>query len=156
MQPLLLGKIPSGRGTADVFVTIAGNDGPLMRVDLYREPGSPCFQQDALAWGECIFVGFGEAVFVIDPRRKAGSRVELESYFDRFYSTPDYLLVTSGVGISRLSPTGEVLWSSQRLALDGVIVSSVNDGIIFGDGEWDPPSSWRPFRVLLDSGALVG
>ena len=51
MQPLLLGKIPSGRGTADVFVTIATNDGPLMRVDLYRDADSPWFRQDAIALG---------------------------------------------------------------------------------------------------------
>lgn len=33
--PLRLGKFPSGLGTADLFVTIAADDRPVLRVDLY-------------------------------------------------------------------------------------------------------------------------
>ena len=33
MQPIRLGKVPSGVGTADLYVTISDDDRPLLRVD---------------------------------------------------------------------------------------------------------------------------
>src|SRR6266567_5371018 len=37
MPPLRLEKVPSGLGTADLFVTIEDDDAPIVRVDLYAD-----------------------------------------------------------------------------------------------------------------------
>src|SRR5258708_39443913 len=107
MPPLRLGKLPSGLGTADLFVTITDDDRPVLRVDLYAGDTSAPFK-DAIAWGERVFVGYGDALYVIDPHECSGSMLALRSYFAAFYAAKDYLLVSSGEELLRLSPQGEL------------------------------------------------
>jgi len=76
MPPLRLGKVPSGLGTADLFVTIQDDEAPILRVDLYADP-SPFVKQDAMIWGERGFVGFGNSVYIIDPKTQSGSALRL-------------------------------------------------------------------------------
>lgn len=42
-----------------------------------------------------------------------------------------------------------------NIAIDGVVVNSVEDGLILGEGDWDPPSGGKPFPVRLESGTLI-
>ena len=82
MAPLRLGKIPSGLGTAELFVTISDGDRALLRVDLYGDSSSEsCMFQDALVWCESVFVGFGHSVYVIDPKTQSASRICLGPFW---------------------------------------------------------------------------
>lgn len=156
MQPLRLGEVSAGFPTADLFLTITDEQRPLMRVDIYRhsEPEAFAFQ-DAIIWRERVFVGYGCRVYVIDPMKRRGSEKPLgggSNYFGAFYAGADYLLVSSGQSLLRFSPNGDVLWATPDLGLDGVIVKSVGNNVIRGEGEWDPPGGWKPFELRLDSG----
>jgi hypothetical protein len=154
MSPLRLGKLRSGQGTADLFVTVTDDDRPVLRVDLYA--GELCAPfKDAIAWGRWVVVGYGNAAYVIDPQKQSGSMIILGSYFTAFYTAKDYLLVASGEGLLRLSSNGEVMWRASQLGIDGVLVKVIEDSLIKGEGEWDPPGGWRPFVLRLDSGELV-
>jgi hypothetical protein len=162
MPPVRLGNVSSGLGTADLFVTVSDDDRPLVRVDLYGDSSSETFTfQDALVWCERVFVGFGHRVYVIDPKTQLASEVFLGEvgegfgYFGHFYSGKDYLLVASGDSLLRLSSDGKLLWSAPNLGLDGVVVTSVQNGTIQGEGEWDPPGGSKPFALRLDSGELL-
>jgi hypothetical protein len=159
MTPLRLGKVPTGLRTADLFVTISDDDRALLRVDLFGDSSSESFTfQDAIVWGERVFVGYGHRVYVIEPKKQAGSQIFLGptcSCFNAFYSGQDYLLVASGESLIRLAPDGSVLWAASNLALDGVTVKSVENGLVRGQGEWNPPGGWKPFALRLDSGELV-
>ncbi|MGB6632028.1 MAG: hypothetical protein WBE52_12385 [Terriglobales bacterium] len=154
MPPLLLGNLPSGLGTADLFIAITDNGRPILRVDLYAECESTPFK-DAVVWGNLVFVGYGDAIYVIDPGLRSGSIIALNSYFAAFYSASEYLLVASGTGLVRLSPEGDVIWRSPNLALDGVIVTGVDDTLVKGEGEWDPPGGCKSFMLRIDSGELT-
>ena len=159
MQPLRLGSASADFSTADLFITITDEQRPLMRVDVNRhsEPEAFVFQ-DAVIWSERVFVGYGSSVYVIDPMKRVGSEIPLGGggdYFGAFYADADYLLVASGQSLLRLSPDGDVLWTTPDLGLDGVIVKSVENNVISGEGEWDPPGGWEPFEVRLDSGWLL-
>ena len=156
MAPLRLGNIPSGLGTADLFVVISDNDLPLLRVDLYRDASSESAAfQDVVVWHEHVFVGLGHAVYVVDPKAQRGSSIRLESYFAAFYPGEDYLLVSSADALLRLTADGTVLWKKHGLGLDGVTVKHIENGLVEGDAEWDPPRGWKSFRLRLDSGQLV-
>jgi hypothetical protein len=54
-----------------------------------------------------------------------------------------------------INERGEQSWASEPLGIDGVVVDEVQDGVIIGQGEWDPPSAWRPFRLSLESGEAL-
>ena len=154
MPPLRLGRVPSGLGTADLFVTIEDDDTPILRADLYADQ-SPFVSQDALIWGERGFVGFGNSVYIIDPKTQSGSALRLGSYFANFYATKEYLLVASGCDLLRFSPLGEVLWKTSGLALDGVVVRRIDECRVTGEGEWDPSSDRKPFVLRHDSGVRI-
>jgi hypothetical protein len=154
MPPLRLGNVPSGVGTADLFVTIEEDDAPILRVDLYADQ-SLFAKQDAMIWGERAFVGFANSVYIIDPKNHSGLALRLGSYFGGFCATNEYLLVASACGLLRFSAIGEVLWKTSGLALDGVIVKRVDENRVIGEGEWDPPSGVKPFVLRLDSGERV-
>jgi hypothetical protein len=154
MPPLRLGKLPSGLGTADLFIMITDDDRPVLRVDLYAGE-SPAPFKDAIAWGQRVFVGYGNAVYVIDPQRQSSSMIILGSYFAAFCAAKECLLIASGEGLLRLSPRGEVMWRASELGIDGVLVKVIENSLVKGEGEWDPPGGWRPFVLRLDSGELV-
>jgi hypothetical protein len=156
MPPVRLGKVPSGLGTADLFVTISDGELPPLRVDLYPDSSSESAAfQDAIVWHDHVFVGLGHTVYVIDPQARLGFAVRLESYFAAFYSGENYLLVASADALLRMTADGNVLWKTPDLGLDGVIINRVENGRVVGRGEWDPPGGWRPFKLQLESGKLV-
>jgi hypothetical protein len=156
MWPVRLGKVPSGLGTADLFVTICDGELPLLRVDLYPDSSSEAAVfQDAIVWRDHVFVGLGHTVYVIDPKARLGFAVRLESYFAAFYSGKDYLLVASADALLRMNADGKVLWKTPDLGLDGVTINRVENGCVEGQGEWDPPGGWRTFKLQLESGKLV-
>ncbi len=156
MPPLRHGKIPAGLGIADLFVTISEDNRALLRVDLYGNSWDFTFK-DALVWYDRVFVGFGYSVYVIDPKKQSASEIYLGPYSDfrHFHACQDYLLVASGDSLLRLAPDGAILWQTPNVGLDGVVVNSVENGLIQGEGEWDPPGGWRPFALRLDSGTLI-
>jgi hypothetical protein len=80
------------------------------------------------------------------------SSLDLGSYFGRLYAGDSYLLAASAERLFRIGLDGTLLWASDPLGLDGVVVSCVAGGVVKGEGEWDPPGGWRPFRVCLDAG----
>ena len=154
LPPLRLGKVPPGAGTTDLFITIEDDRGPVLRVDLYADQ-APFVREEAIVWGERGFVGFGNSVYVIDPKAQAGSTIRLDSYFAGFYWAQEYLLAATGCSLMRLSPVGDVLWKAPDLGLDGVYVKKVDRGLVRGEGEWDPPGGLKPFVLRLESGKRI-
>jgi len=59
------------------------DDRPVLRVDLYAGELSAPFK-DAITWGQRVFVGNGNAVYVIAPQERSSSTIILGSYFGAF------------------------------------------------------------------------
>jgi hypothetical protein len=110
---------------------------------------------DVIAWREWFVFGFGGRVILLSRDTQPHRALDLGCYFSAFHCADDCLLVVSGQGIIRLNARGDVDWRNDALGVDGVIISDVENGIIDGDGVWDPPGGWKPFRLSLTSGVLV-
>jgi len=67
----------------------------------------------------------------------------------------DRLLIADATRLTSIDEHGETLWVSDTLGIDGVVVDDVQEGVIVGQGEWDPPGGWKPFRLSLASGRSV-
>jgi hypothetical protein len=148
------------------LATIALGDGAIHHHLLVERDGTPfrCFElrkiaqaeawltAQAVLWQGSIAIGFAERVYLVPLAGGAARLITLGSYFSRLLSGDDWLIATSGCGIARLGPEGAVLWRSAPLAIDGVIVHSVADGIIAGEATDDPPDRWTPFRLALADG----
>jgi hypothetical protein len=133
-------------------VTVTEDDKPVLRVDVYAYgPDSFAFQ-DAIIWRDNLIVGFGSHVHAIAVADRSTVTIALESYFGHAYPTRDYLLLASGDRLFRMEPDRSILWKSEPLGIDGVVVEEPGPAVIRGSGEWDPPGDWRRFAVLAADG----
>ena len=147
-----VGRVPPGGGTAECYVTVLEDDKPVLRVDVYAY-GPDCFAfQDAIVWRDNLIVGFGSHVHAIALADRSATTVALESYFGHVYPTRDYLLLASGERLFRMEPDRSILWKSEPLGIDGVVVREPGPTVVRGEGEWDPPGGWRPFAVFAIDG----
>jgi hypothetical protein len=152
MDPVRLGQVPTGRGTADRFVAVETDEGPVLRVDLYQS-GEECFAfEEVRLWSGFVVVGWGHRVYLVELLTRAVSAIELSSYFGHLYAAEQWLLVASAERLFRVEPDGSILWRSEALGIDGVVVHQVADEVVRGEGEWDPPCGWRSFQVSLSTG----
>jgi hypothetical protein len=151
MSPVRVGRMPPGTATPDVFVTVERDAEAVLRVDVYADQDPTPFRE-AIVWSDLLVIGFGAKLHIVSLTDRAATSVSLGWYFGHLYPLAERLLVADAEQLRCLDRTGRVLWCSGDLGLDGVVVEDVENGVIKGSGEWDPPGGWRPFRLALSTG----
>ncbi len=153
--------IPSGPASrAIASVGISQGVASRWRIDVSPSAGHSSFQ-DVRCVGDVVFIGFGQQVAVFSPKTEDLVSYSLDGYFGHLFTAVDLVssdlgssvLVASASKLLRFDGAGRLLWRSAGLGVDGVVVHRVEGSEIFGDGDWDPPGGWEPFRLQLDSGA---
>jgi hypothetical protein len=149
---IAVGRVSSGGATPTIFVTIERDDEPLARIDIHEdEPVHHAFQEAAV-WRGVVVVGFGGHVHFVRLERQSVVSHAMSGYFGHLYPLPDRLLVADSERLWCFDSAGMPVWKSEPLGVDGVVVHTVEGDVIEGDGEWDPPGGWRPFKLSLASG----
>lgn len=147
----------------DEIVFIDRGQEPLMRLHIHYPTQEYHLKTEARIWGGWLVVGFAGRVVLVSIHDGAQREIALSDvtppcsfdYFCQLFSDGDVLLACSGRRIFRIGAHGEVLWKSDELGLDGVLVHQVDSTGISGEGEWDPPGGWQPFTVALDTGLRI-
>jgi hypothetical protein len=155
MTPVRAGDVLPGVATPRVYVTVECDGEPFLRVDLYERKAAHYAFQEVVAWGDLIAIGFGCRVHFVSSVSRSVATFQLGGYFGHLYPIEDRLLVADAERLHCFSRDGSMLWRSAELGIDGVVVRKVADGIIEGQGEWNPPGGWEPFRILLSTGSVV-
>jgi len=151
LTPIYLGAVPPGRGTPHAYVVLEDDGRPLLRLQLYGGCEPYAFEQ-AGVWNDALLVGWGHWFHFVNIKTQQHHSINLEVYFGSFQTFYDFVLVASGRRVFRIEKDGSLKWRSKELGVDGIKVERVEDGIIFGEGEWTPPGGWRPFELDLCSG----
>jgi hypothetical protein len=155
MEPVRLGQVPTGLGTADRFVTVESEQGPALRVDLYSSTDE-CFAfEEVRLWSGFVAIGWGGHLYLVNLQTRQALVLDLDNYFGCMYPAEGCLLAASSERLFCIAPDGSLLWQSGSLGIDGVTVDCVQNGVVQGQGEWDPPGGWRPFSISLLTGQLV-
>jgi hypothetical protein len=151
MEPVRVGPVPSGRGTPDLFVTVSRDGQPLLRIDVYAEyfTGPYC---EAIIWKSFTVIGWNDVVHFIDINSRRAHSIRCDSYFGSFRPLDESLLIADAAYIVCVDDRGQLVWKSGHVGIDGVVIDRIENGLILGEGEWDPPGGWKPFRLLLESG----
>lgn len=151
VEPVTVGDPSARNQTPDRYVLVDAGQ-KLLRIDIYESPQA---FEEVLIWHDVVVIGFGNHVFLVSIFEAAVIAIDVGGYFAHFYADKDLLLAASESRLFHISRIGELIWTTEALGLDGVIVERVEGGIVYGEGEWDPPGGWKPFAVSLDSGAIV-
>lgn len=152
MAPVQVGFVPPGHGSPAVFVIVERDSVPLLRVDVYAEDCFCAPRQDAIVWGDLVAIGFGARLHFASLASRTNKTWSLGGYFGAFYLLPSQLLVADAERLHCFDQRGALVWRSDVVGCDGVVVEKVEQGLIEGSGEWDPPGGWKPFRLSLASG----
>jgi hypothetical protein len=151
-----LAPIAPGEGGLNGHLLVEKDGAPCVRFELRKSTIAECWaHQEALYWNGVFAIGFAERVHLVTPAGAMINRIALDEYFCGFQAEEDGLLVATGGRVLRLDECGEVVWRSERLALDGVVIRTVQGGVVFGEGEWDPPGGWRSFALTLSDGTAL-
>lgn len=110
--------------------------------------------------GNHIVIGFGEMVHFFTIENGMVSSKKLDGYFGHLYTPDDFelagseffILVTSAMHLHHFTFSGEEIWKSEMLGIDGVVVHEVAPPFISISGEWDPPGGWEPAIIQLQNG----
>ena len=137
MQPLRLGDAPLGTPTPDEYILVSREGAPWARIDHYRSSNEYYFKAESVAWHSWLVLGLGEQVYFINSATRALRSHRLGSYFVGFW----------------VDQAGSIVWASECVGIDGVVINSVEGGMVYGEGEWDPPGGWERFSLDLASGA---
>lgn len=154
MIPVCVGDFAANRGTPNRYITVEVAGIPHLRIDVYAgktRPETFAFEE-AIIWGEWVVIGIGDRAYLVSFRDQRASTIELGSYFGHLYPFDQFLLIASGERLFMVQAGGELAWSTDILGIDGVVVDQIVGTTIEGQGEWDPPGGWQPFRVDLRSG----
>ncbi|MGC4005945.1 MAG: alpha/beta hydrolase [Pirellulales bacterium] len=153
-NPIRVGCVPRGQGNPDIYVLVARDDLAFARIDVWSRYGAGPYSQIAI-WDNFIVIGWGEEVHLVDPETRAKTSYACDSYFGSITTSGESLLITDATKLFRLAVSGDLCWESDALGIDGVIVNDIRAGLIYGEGEWDPPGGWRPFTISLATGQVV-
>jgi hypothetical protein len=154
MKPIAVGPVPTGGPTPGGYVVVTRDGEPFARIDLYYGDGPGPFM-DVVPWRGFVVVGMDSAAHLVDPMTREVRSIACDFYFGGLYPFDDRLLIASASELICLDPEGGQVWRRDNLGIDGVVVNDVSAGIVTGEGEWDPPGGWRPFRLSLATGEPV-
>ena len=81
--------------------------------------------------------------------------IKLDGYFGHLYLKDKLFYVAGASELYCVNNRGKMIWKNVNLGIDGVIIEKFENDVILGTGEWDPPNSWRNFRLNKSTGALI-
>lgn len=99
--------------------------------------------------------GNGNHVVIASAQGQDEKLIRLTARFLAVHAFDGQLLIAHGRGLVKLDARGEIVWSNDDLAKDGVEIRVVVGDAVLGRGDWDPPGGWRTFAVSLATGDTI-
>lgn len=158
----------SHQGEKDRRVLISDNGEPILVLQLFIRADEDGFLIASAFCGllcndDSIAIICGDHLHLFDIASGNFASLALNDYVGHIYPMPDVysdrlhdrFLVATYSYVFLVHITEGIIWKSDRCAIDGVTISAVEDDVIYGDGEWDPPGGWEPFRLSLKTGKPI-
>jgi hypothetical protein len=152
MVPVRVGPVPPHLPTPAAFVCVEKENRPLLRVDVYGRAAENSAFCEAIVWREYVVVGIGGGVHLVGLSGAPVRTFSFERYFGYLYPGESHLLAASAERLYCIDADARLLWVSDVLGIDGVVVDRIDADWIDGEGDWDPPDGWRRFRIRRDTG----
>ena len=149
-------------GAPDIYVGIKIDHCASYLIELHAYDELVCFKSVRVV-GDNVIFGFGSFVHFFNLVTEKVNSVELDTYFGDLYISQDLgyqgiefgVLVASAEYLHRFTDSGEEIWKSPPVGIDGVTVAAIEYPIIRVSGEWDPPGGWVDMQIHMESGAKI-
>lgn len=132
----------------------------LLKIFLFDE--ADCFHELKYS-DKFVVTGCGEKVHFFSFEDKSVRSYELNDYFGHLYPSHDIeakfieneIFVASASQLFKFKPNGQLEWASETLGIDGVVIEEIEEQVIRGAGEYDPPGGWKKFEVRTEDGTIA-
>lgn len=163
---LLEARQDTRRSQPGVYASLIEDNAVHTSFEIYATEQDYFFQNQAIYWRDWWVLGCGCHVHFISA---VGEKIKNYSlgdsgfaYFLAFCNDTEimqalgdnFLLVTSGTGLSLFNDKAELRWQTNGLAVDGVVVKYIEDNIISGSVEIDPPGGWEEIKINVTDGSV--
>lgn len=155
-------------GEKDRLLLISKDGEPMLILQLYmRTDEDGCLISSAfceLLLNEShVAIICGDHFHVFDIATHAFRSYPLGDYVGHIYSVPDInsdrlhdrVLVATYCHVFLIDIHAGIFWKSSECAIDGVIITSIENDMVLGLGEWDPPGGWETFKLDLRTGISI-
>ncbi|WP_300569574.1 hypothetical protein [Flavobacterium sp.] len=133
-------------------LTIFRNGKPAIKLEL-RYAYSSSSKLEAIKFHRFVAIGLSGFFYLYDLSTKTVILfIDFNGYFDGFKIAGDNLLVAYNSGIYCFTKHGQIKWHNSNVGLDGIIITNVGEGKIYGSEQIDPPDGWEDFILDLDTG----
>lgn len=152
-QPILISGRESTSFTGQEFLVVIDHEKEYVFEIRHEYRCSPF--RDVYLAGNILGVGHEEHFYMFDVEKAENLlTLKVAGYFGGLYFEDDLFYVASASGIYCVNNAGKIIWENTDLGIDGVTITSFQDKLILGIGEWDPPGGWREFKVDRLTGQL--
>ncbi|ENF6042018.1 hypothetical protein ABRV10_004078 [Citrobacter amalonaticus] len=155
-------------GEMDRRLLISKDAEPLLILQLYiraDEDGwliSSAFSEFLLNESHVAII-CGDHFYVFDMLTRSFRNYPLGDNVGHIYSVPDIhsdrlhdqVLVTTYCHVFLIDISAGILWKSSQCAIDGVLITSIDNDTVLGRGEWDPPGGWESFKLDFKTGIPI-
>lgn len=152
--PILISGEGSLKWEGKTYLKPSGTiyDAALFEIN-HQYDGLP-FKQ-AMLIGHLLAVGYQQHFYLFDlSANKHLLTLQMDGYFGHLYFDQDVFYVTDSEQAYCITKEAIILWESEAVGLDGVIIDHFMDHEIHGSGEWDPPGGWKDFVLDRQTGKL--
>ena len=144
----------TGSGCEFVVVTNLETGGPV--INLKIESDYPVIFKKVDVVNGLIVIGYGNRFAIFNLEGKYITyETSFDGYFGSFEIDGDDIFVATDSCLLKIKLSGELIWTSEVLGVDGVVITSITGPEIRGDGEWDPPGGWEPFVIDRETGRKI-
>ncbi len=112
--------------------------------------------KEVLLSGKTLAIGHEQNCYLFDlGEKKQLLTLAMSGYFGHILNNDGVFYIANENQLTAVTESGKILWISEVLGIDGVIVESINDNKIYGAGEWDPPGGWLDFILDARTGMQI-
>lgn len=102
-----------------------------------------------------LCIGSGETVYFLSIETGELRKIGVSMYFGCFCEDGDRLYVASESRLYCFSCTCELIWTSESIAVDGIIINGIKDHYIELSCEREPPGGWTDCVLSKDDGKEI-
>ena len=151
-----IGQVTPAERTPDIYYLVSKDEKPYLVVRTYHEYITPFLS--FILWGNYILIGMPDYVCYIDLNNFEIKNILFDKedlYFGYFYIYTDFLLVASSNKLYCFDYACTLLWKSDELGIDGVLIHDFVDDCLMVSGEMDLPNGWIDYQIDIFTGKQV-
>jgi hypothetical protein len=136
-------------------LTIYKNEIPIIKLEFQYTYFSSS-KLEAKKFNNFIAVGISGFFYLYDLSTETINLfIDFNGYVGDLFISENHLLISYQSGMYCLYKYGQIKWHNNDIGIDGVLITKVENGKIYGSEQLDPPDGWFDFILDFETGNKI-